>query len=789
MAAMAINIPSPEVKKIYYPPRSKSTLLKSGEIKSDIRVTYINFPEEAKKAFNYAVTIWESQLSSSVPICIEAHWEKLGSNILAQSRPSTFYVNFDGAPVKNVYYPVALAEKLSGKNLNNNDPDIICTFNSSFLWYFGIDGKTPATNYDFVTSVLHEIVHGLGFSGFLKDQEETGYFNNPNNLPSIYDYFIFNATNQQLSDNTIFNSPSSELHSMLTSDNLKFYYPDKDNGYEATMDWLFAPSTWKEGSSIYHLNSEDGKDELMNSFLKKGEAIHDPGNTTLEILFELGWKSVLIDFRGMKDIEQLQRKLPVAIDIRSDYEIDSTAVEVIFSTNNFLTKDSVSLKYNPVTGKFSNDIPVNFYAGNIEYYFKVRTLSDREFTLPINSMLKKFSLHIGPDYLAPIVKHNPVKLISQTNPVIKFKAEVTDNIGIKEVTVEYKINGTPLTPVKLLKEGGNFYNGTVRVPASVSANDRIEYRLVAVDNSSKENKKNLPATGYYPVTVFSSLEPVSGFSCNFDSGAPDFVLTDFYASRVPGFSSGILYSAHPYFKSAFENEKYNLIAQLKHPVILNENGQMSFDEIVLVEPGEPDARFTDPNFWDYVIVEGSKDFGESWTPLTNRYDAGADDLWRTTFKSNVFNNTSMAVARENMFRRHTIHLTENTGFAAGDTVLFRFRLASDQSVNGWGWAIDNLEIQKLYTANNEINLDDNVNVYPNPFNNVLFVEDRELNSGTDLHVTITDVAGNIVFHDSWFTPRFNPKKKINTSALNSGLYFLNIVYSNNRRITKKIVKE
>jgi hypothetical protein len=34
---------------------------------------------------------------------------------------------------------------------------------------------------------------------------------------------------------------------------------------------------------------------------------------------------------------------------------------------------------------------------------------------------------------------------------------------------------------------------------------------------------------------------------------------------------------------------------------------MTFDEIVLVEPGESYADFGDTEFWDYVIVEGSND--------------------------------------------------------------------------------------------------------------------------------------------------------------------------------------
>lgn len=37
-------------------------------------------------------------------------------------------------------------------------------FNSNTNWYYGIDGNPPSTKYDLISTVLHEIGHGLGFS-------------------------------------------------------------------------------------------------------------------------------------------------------------------------------------------------------------------------------------------------------------------------------------------------------------------------------------------------------------------------------------------------------------------------------------------------------------------------------------------------------------------------------------------------------------------------------------------------------------------------------------------------
>ncbi len=61
---------------------------------------------------------------------------------------------------------------------------------------------------------------------------------------------------------------------------------------------------------------------------------------------------------------------------------------------------------------------------------------------------------------------------------------------------------------------------------------------------------------------------------------------------------------------------------LRHPFKFNESGMLiSFKEIVLVEPGETGSVFGSDDFYDYVIVEGSKNFGKTWFSLIDGYDS------------------------------------------------------------------------------------------------------------------------------------------------------------------------
>ncbi|MCK5730838.1 MAG: hypothetical protein KAH68_07175, partial [Draconibacterium sp.] len=171
-----INIALEEVNKSFTPPPNLFRNLKSGtQKKSEIIISYVNFPEEAKIAFEYAVSIYEQSISSPVPIMVSATWELLDGSTLAKGGSSSFHQNFNDAIIPEVFYPVALVEKLSGKEWNDEkDADIICSFDSKRDWYFGTDGNTPQSKFDFVTIVLHEITHGLGLSGFLNGENGEG---------------------------------------------------------------------------------------------------------------------------------------------------------------------------------------------------------------------------------------------------------------------------------------------------------------------------------------------------------------------------------------------------------------------------------------------------------------------------------------------------------------------------------------------------------------------------------------------------------------------------------------
>ncbi len=773
-----INIASPEAVSIHIPRPSQ---LKSGATtKAVINVNFVNFPEQAKKVFLDAVSIWENLIYSEVPIQVKATWEPMSGSILGKGMPASFYRNFDGALYPDIFYPITLVEKLSGKNMNGAEADIICAFNSNISWYMGVDGKTPSGQYDFLTAVLHEIAHGLGFSGFLNVENNQGLISSSTGMPSIYDYYILNELGQQISNPSFFSRPSGELYRQLTSDKLKIHDPAENYLLNEIKPSIYAPSTWRDGSSIYHTKESS----LMAPMMFKGNAIHNPGENVMTILNKIGWKTVSFKHEKINDMEAATAAVPVSIKINSDFEMDKSGVKLIYSTDFFTTSDSISLSYNNISGQYSGEIPLARFSGNVQYYFKSKTTGNREFRYPSLAPSKKLLFKIGPDYFPPVVNHNPTKMIPEALQNVNITAMAEDNMGISTVKVEYKINGISQEPVELNNDSANWFRGNIRLMENMAS---LEYRIIAEDNSSRKNKKYVPQAGFYQVEIFRPEEPLNGYVSDFNSGTDDFIHSDFRISAQAGFSGGILHSMHPYQVSGVENEMYHQMAQLKYPIMVRENGIMSFDEVVLVEPGTQGATYTDRLFWDLVIVEGSKDNGVTWLPLSEGYDARQNDTWHSAFTSSIINNSSVSSGSEDMFVRRSLNLTNNTGFRDGDVILIRFRLASDASVNGWGWAIDNLEIQKLQVGNSEIEREYAVQVYPNPFSGILNI-DFSSQTSSQVEISVFNLTGKTVFRETWSDTAWDSKKQIDLSTLDSGIYLVQGVDENTNKFTKKIIK-
>jgi hypothetical protein len=262
---------------------------------ANIQVNYMgSWDTAARAAFEYAVSVWESQLASSVTILVDAQWTTYSDpRILGSAGPTCWYMNFPGTGViSDTWYPAALADRLAGTNLVDcaSGIDISAAFNSAYPdWYFGTDGNTPLDQIDFASVVLHELGHGLGFIGSMNgnnssDTATWGY----NGDPYIYDRFAESGAGVSLINESIL---PSVLYDYLTTDvYFDGLYANQANGGGRVK--LFTPSEWMPGSSYSHLDEvtfNPTTSSLMTYMISDGEVIHHPGPVTLGMFRDMGW--------------------------------------------------------------------------------------------------------------------------------------------------------------------------------------------------------------------------------------------------------------------------------------------------------------------------------------------------------------------------------------------------------------------------------------------------------------------------------------------------------------------
>ena len=251
------------------------------------------FPETAKTAFDAAADIWANTVGSGVTITIRACWADLGSSsILGYSGGGPLHRDFTGATRANTWYSGSLANSLNGSDLSSTEFDMHITYNTNFSWYYGTDGNTPSNQMDLMTVVLHEICHGLNFSGSMTYNSGSGSWGYGTGYPNIYDVFMRDGTGNDLINTSIYPNPSTALGTVLTSNNIWFHGTNAMAANGSQRVKMYAPSTWAGGSSYSHLDYNtfnDTPNQLMVYAVSNGESVHDPGAITRGLLKDLGW--------------------------------------------------------------------------------------------------------------------------------------------------------------------------------------------------------------------------------------------------------------------------------------------------------------------------------------------------------------------------------------------------------------------------------------------------------------------------------------------------------------------
>lgn len=805
-------------------------------------VDYVGYPADAKAAFQRAVDIWSTLIISPVPIRIKATWKPLVSSdpkivILGSARPATYIGVPDGSQKGNAYYPIALAEKISRRAFNSPDSaDIVASFNSRNTWYLGLDANPILGKTDLVSVVLHELGHGLGFTGLINGDATNKVANI--RATAIFDQFVESGKGVKIADPSSFTADSPRAspgaYKLLIGGNLYINGPilRQKTGDRAK---LYAPSTYSDGSTLYHLDdatyTKGTPNSLMTSTLEDAEAVHNPGPIVLAFFEDMEWKTTSLLHEPLEDRET-SGDVVVRARVSSDTTLNASAPQLRYRVGvPVFTNTTVDTTYQNLTmtltgtangvQSFSATIPAAAAQAKTVYHLRTNDGVGRSYTNPgrnINNVQYYYAFTSGVDKVPPTIKHvidQPV-LFAATDTIPIF-AKVTDDrrlirtigarrkVGVDTVFIEYQINGQakPAIPMRLVSTADSIWYGNLVFPLNtLKAGDKVSYRIVARDLAANSNRGVSPATGFYDVTIVGpqavvKTQYVNDFA-NITTSAADFVGSGFRIETPTGFSSPSINSDHPYkngndvFNEAFYT--YSLLTPIK--VKANpDSARIKFDEIVLVEPGDAGTVFGDANFYDYVIVEASKDNGRKWYPLLPGYDSNSSPIWLNAWNSsqspadpNTGEQNSLAVGTPSLLKTRSFGIQDGGVFRGDDIILVRFTLFADQLAHGWGWQVDNLSIQNNLPPilATEPVPTTTFAVYPNPVSGIMRVSAELSQPATEATLTLTSSTGQALRQVAVPVNGQKLTDQLDVSQLPAGLYFLQLNAGDTRQ-TKKVM--
>ncbi|MGA1793605.1 MAG: hypothetical protein ACMUHM_06610 [Thermoplasmatota archaeon] len=190
-----------------------------------------------------------------------------------------------------------------------------------------------------------------------------------------------------------------------------------------------------------------------------------------------------------------------SIDVRDNHRVDQ--VKVAFWVDGDTEKE-FSMSRVPDTDTYTSGVTVpNVMDKNLHYFFRAM---DNDFKWS-RTMEKTIPII---DLVAPEFANDNSDREAETGSKMDFMISVTDNLYVKEVSVDYWINGGTTTTASLRKGTGDNWIGDFKVPQNALF---ISYRFKAMDPSANTNSTSIKMVNVtdviYPVLVNDSSDTIT----------------------------------------------------------------------------------------------------------------------------------------------------------------------------------------------------------------------------------------------------------------------------------------
>ncbi|KAI8880849.1 hypothetical protein K501DRAFT_254234 [Backusella circina FSU 941] len=202
-----------------------------------------------------------------------------------QAVPSVSYVMSDASDNITRMYPQALLKQFTNLSVKPNwdQYDIDAQFNTEINWYFANNPNTIAKDQtDFLRTVLHELIHGLGFITSWSDELYTSFARLIDNL----DHFITPALLAATSDNQVI-SDTDEPQPFwgfveYPLDKLIYYY--NNSNLQSFTSHTYELNKWGNSNALFNRTIDMANSWYSSSAINDAKTLYKIVTTGLDVL-------------------------------------------------------------------------------------------------------------------------------------------------------------------------------------------------------------------------------------------------------------------------------------------------------------------------------------------------------------------------------------------------------------------------------------------------------------------------------------------------------------------------
>lgn len=463
----------------------------------------VTLGQQRLNVFNEAARLIALELNITQPIKVEAAFDPLActssSALLGYAGPLAWTTD----EATQTMIPDALQNQLSGRDVDPSTAEISATFNvdldnnanciASANWYYGFDA--PSNNdFSLLNTVLHELMHGLGFLSTLSHTGTATSWVQYGSEPPIYFYDPYTAKLKDANTGKLLLESNTAQRSAAIKSGDELVWSgaranalatDHTSGVTNNEIQLYAPTSYAGSSSVSHFNTTLTPDELMEPF-DTGFAASRA--LSFAALLDIGWN---YDAPVLSTIGPLSLNEDELLEVELSAS-DSDGDELTFSFTSDEEDLGVSLRTTTTRTYLVINPVENFYGeGNVTVSVSAGgTTVEETFTVTVNSVND-----------APVLNISETDLRTMEEQALSVSFNASD---VDHTNLEYSVEG--LSSEIATTVAGN----TITFTPAQDINGTFRFKIVVSDGTDSTKQDMRLIIDNINDLPFASISTTSG---------------------------------------------------------------------------------------------------------------------------------------------------------------------------------------------------------------------------------------------------------------------------------------